>query len=70
VYSNSGCLDRIEAIMLIDFADLRGHLVDGANIAGRTIDEAAGKSGLELLWFLLLVVHFQGLPLSVTVAVS
>ena len=36
----------------------------------RTINEAAGKSGLELLWFLLLVVHFQGIPLAVTVAVS
>jgi hypothetical protein len=56
--------------MLVDFADLRGHLVDSANIDRGTVDEAARQAGSELLWFLLLVVHFQRIPLTVTVAVS
>lgn len=51
--------ERIETIMLIDFPDLCRHLVDGADIAGRPVDEAARQAGLELLRFLLLVVHFR-----------
>ncbi|ENN88942.1 hypothetical protein RHSP_10272 [Rhizobium freirei PRF 81] len=54
--------DRIETIMLVNRPDLGGHLVDGANVAGRTIDKATRQAGLELLRFLLFVAHILGNP--------
>ena len=48
--------------MLIDRPDLSGHLVDGANVARRTIDKATRQAGLELLRFLLLVAHLLDNP--------
>lgn len=47
------CFHRIEAVKLVDLADLVDHFIGGMDIGSRTVHEATRQAGFQFLRLLL-----------------